>query len=86
MNKIICWFCGKEIKGKALSSNDKEGLSYHHFFNHEDIKIRLLRLFGEPRSDKEHEARQIQIHLVHRNMPNFPVHIKCHHKLEEKLK
>jgi len=83
--KIICWFCGKEIKRKNKGSTDSEGFSSHHFFNHNDVKYRLIRLFGEPKTDGEHLNRHLMIKMIFDNMAKFPVHIKCHKIIEEKL-
>ncbi len=86
--KIYCWYCSKEIKRKNIGRgfDDNEGFSSHHFFNYNDVKYRLMRIFGEPTSDKEHEIRHLMIKMVFDNMAKFPVHIKCHKKMEEKLK
>lgn len=76
--KIICWYCGKEIATHACSR--------HHFFNHDDIKIRLRRIFGDPNTDDEHKNMSKMIHIIHANMPQFLIHQSCHKELEAKLK
>lgn len=82
-SKIFCWYCGKEIKRRGF--NDEAGLSFHHFFNHDDIKFRLIRIFGEPGSDIEHNQRQMLIHVIFTNMEKLPVHVGCHKIIEEKI-
>jgi len=88
ITKIYCWYCGKEIKHKnrGRGFDDTDGFSSHHFFNYNDIKYRLLRLFGEPKDDKAHIIRQLMIKMVFDNMTKFPVHTKCHKEIEGKLK
>ena len=82
-----CWYCGEEIRKRLPRCHDNtETLSYHHFFNYEDIKIRLRRIFGEPKSDQEHLQFQFMLELIKKNIPNFPVHSKCHKEIEDKLK
>ncbi len=87
--KIICWYCGKEIKRKVLGGrgfDDTEGFSKHHFFNYNDVKYRLIRVFGEPKNMKDHQMRQLMIKMVFDNMAKFPVHSGCHKEVEKKLK
>ena len=85
--KIYCWYCDKEIKRKESKGfGDDEGLSMHHFFNYNDVKYRLMRLFGEPKTEEEQRVGILMVKMVFDNMSKFPVHIKCHKEIEEKIK
>lgn len=86
--KIFCWYCDKEIKRKnnGKGFGDGEGMSSHHFFNYTDVKYRLMRLFGEPKTDEEAETRLMMVKMIFDNMAKFPVHIECHKEIEDKLK
>lgn len=75
--KMICWYCGKPIGGNTKS--------VHHFFNYNDIKFRLIRIFGEPRNDEEHNEMHRMIDVIQKNMVQLPVHKKCHAEIEKKV-
>ncbi len=75
-HKTYCWYCGKPIENQ---------ISYHHFFNYNDIKFRLYRIFKEPSNDEEHKNMQRMIKIIQKNLPQFPLHPDCHKEIEGKI-
>ncbi len=74
--KLICWYCNQEIKGR---------LTYHHLFNHQDIRNKICRTFKEPTNDKEHKRLHQLVNGVKKNIPQYPVHKGCHEEIERKF-
>lgn len=70
---IKCWKCGKEIK--KGENHRPDSLSWHHFFNKNDVLAKLNTIF--PKQDNSEVGL-----IIWKNLPQFPTHVKCHENIE----
>ena len=73
-------------KSKNIIEEIERGGSYHHLFNYHEVRIKLVALFGKPKTDKEHEILGKRCKRVMDNMPVFVLDRDKHEEYENKLR
>ncbi len=58
----------------------------HHLFNYYEVRGKLISLFGEPKTNEEHEILSMRCKKVMNNMPVFILDKDKHHDYEIKLR
>jgi hypothetical protein len=64
----------------------EEGDSRHHLFNYREVKNKIISLFGEPKTDKEHKILSERCRKVMNKMPVFIIDSELHENYERKIK
>lgn len=73
-------------KSKNIIEGVKKNGSAHHLFNYHEVRMKIVALFGKPKTDVEHEILGRRCKKVMDNMPVFILNKDMHEEHEAKLR
>lgn len=59
-------------------------LSEHHLFTYQEIRAKIVQIFGEPRTDEEHIRIQEETSKAWKQMPKYLIPHELHKRIHGK--